>query len=175
MKATGIVRRIDDLGRIVIPKELRKNMRIKDGESLEIFLDNDTIVLKKYSPLESLNSFFKNFVNSINSAIVENVMIVDRDSIVAVAGDLKKKYLDQNISSELDELIQKREISSKIDKHNLCLVQGHIENCSYVISPIISNGDIVGAIIVLSLNRKLDDFDLKTAAIGAKFLGKYVE
>lgn len=175
MKATGVVRRIDDLGRIVIPKEIRKNMRIKDGESLEIFLDDDNIILKKYSPLENLNTFFKTYVNSIYSVIEENIMIADRDSIVALAGDLKKKYLDQNISLELDEIVHKREVFYKAEKSNLCLVNGYTENGSYVIAPIISSGDVIGAVIIISLNRKLDDFDVKTASIAAKFLGKYIE
>ena len=93
MKTTGVVRRIDDLGRIVIPKEIRKTLRIKDGESVEIFLDSDNIVLKKYSPLEGLPDFYKDYVDSIYSEIGGNVFIVDRDVILAVSGDLKKKYL----------------------------------------------------------------------------------
>ena len=90
LKSTGVVRRIDDLGRIVIPKEIRKNMKIKDGESVEIYLDSDNIILKKYSPLGNIMEFYKSYVNSIYEAILENIMIVDRDKVVAVAGDLKK-------------------------------------------------------------------------------------
>lgn len=110
MKSTGVVRRIDDLGRIVIPKEIRKNMKIKDGESVEIYLDSDNIILKKYSPLGNIMEFYKSYVNSIYEAILENIMIVDRDKVVAVAGDLKKKYLDKSISSKLDNIIEQREV-----------------------------------------------------------------
>ena len=108
MKNTGVVRRIDDLGRIVIPKEIRKTLRIKDGESLEIFLSSDNIVLKKYSPLEGLQNFYKTYTDSIYSEIGNNVIIVDRDKVVAVSGDLRKKYLDKGISSELDKLIESK-------------------------------------------------------------------
>ena len=86
MKTTGVVRRIDDLGRIVIPKEIRKSMRIKDGESLEIFLDSDNIILKKYSDLGDLVDFYKNYADSINLYVNENIIIVDRNNIVAIAG-----------------------------------------------------------------------------------------
>ena len=99
MKTTGVVRRIDDLGSIVIPKEIRKTLRIKDGESVEIFLNSDNIVLKKYSPLEGLPDFYKDYVDSIYSEIGNNIVIVDRDKIVAVSGELKKKYFNKSISS----------------------------------------------------------------------------
>ena len=99
MKTTGVIRRIDDLGRIVIPKEIRKTLRIKDGESLEIYLDSDNIVLKKFSRLEGLSNFYKNYVDSVQSSIGENIMITDNEKIVAVAGTLKKKYLDHDISN----------------------------------------------------------------------------
>src|SRR5574344_953646 len=130
MKTIGVVRRIDDLGRIVIPKEIRKSLRIKDGESLEIFLDSDNIVLKKYSPLGNLQDFYKSYVDSIYESIKENIMIVDRDSIVAVAGDLKRKYLDKNISSEIDEMIQKRSNVIEKDFKDISLITNINEKCS---------------------------------------------
>lgn len=175
MKTTGVVRRIDDLGRIVIPKEIRKSLRIKDGESLEIFLDSDNIVLKKYSPLENLDDFYKTYVDSIYSFIKENIFIIDRDTIVAVAGDLKRKYLDKSVSSNIDEIIQKRINVVEKEFKELSLIDGEVEKCSYIISPIIVNGDVVGAVIMLSLNKNLDNFDEKTISIAAKFLGKYIE
>lgn len=175
MKTIGVVRRIDDLGRIVIPKEIRKSLRIKDGESLEIFLDSDNIVLKKYSPLGNLQDFYKSYVDSIYESIKENIMIVDRDSIVAVAGDLKRKYLDKNISSEIDEMIQKRSNVIEKDFKEISLISNITEKCSYVISPIIVNGDAIGAVIMFSSDNKLDSFEQKTVIIAAKFLGKYIE
>lgn len=175
MKTTGVVRRIDDLGRIVIPKEIRKSLRIKDGESLEICLDSDNIVLKKYSELNNLGDFYKNYVDSINSYIKENIIIVDRNSIVAIAGDLKKKYIGKSITKDIDDIIQKRNMIIEKEFKEISLITNIFENASYIISPIIVNGDAIGAVIMLSTNRILDDFDVKTMAIASKFLGKYIE
>ena len=175
MKTTGVVRRIDDLGRIVIPKEIRKGLRIKNGESLEIFLDSENIVLKKYSPLVNLNDFYKKYVDSIYGSIKENIFIVSRDTIVAVAGDLKKKYQDKNISPEIDNIIQKRINIIEKEFNNLNLIESVNENCSYIVSPIIASGDAIGAVIMISLERALDDYDEKVISIAAKFLGKYIE
>lgn len=175
MKNTGVVRRIDDLGRIVIPKEIRKTLRIKDGESLEIFLSSDNIVLKKYSPLEGLQNFYKMYAESIFSEIGNNVIVVDRDKIVAVSGDFKKKYLDKPISSTIDLIIQNRVVVFSKEKVKFEIIAGDNIEVSYVIAPIITNGDAVGAVIIMSNSEKVDDFVIKTGTIAAKFLGKYIE
>ena len=175
MKNTGVVRRIDDLGRIVIPKEIRKNLRIKDGESLEIFLNSDNIVLKKYSPMDGLPIFYRDYVDSIYSEIGNNVIIVDRDRVVAASGELKKNYQDKIISSSLEEIIQNRVVVSCKDKELVSLVEGDEIEASYVIAPILSNADPIGAVIILSTDERIDDFIIKTGVIAARFLGKYVE
>lgn len=175
MKTTGVIRRIDDLGRIVIPKEIRKTMRIKDGESLEIFLDSDNIILKKYSLLDNLTDFYKKYVDSINDAIDKNVIIVDRDKIVASAGNNKKKYLDKNISSYVDEIIQKRFLVVKREFDNISIINDDFEKLSYVVAPIIINSDAIGAVIIFSDDSEIDEFEEKTAIIASKFLGKYIE
>lgn len=175
MKNTGVVRRIDDLGRIVIPKEIRKTLRIKDGESLEFFLNSDNIVLKKYSPLEGLQNFYKIYAESIYSEIGYNIMVVDRDRIVAVSGDFKKKYLDKTISSTIDLIIQNRIVVYSKDKVKISIVPGESFEASYVIAPIITNGDAVGAVIIMSSKEKVDDFVIKTGVIASKILGKYIE
>ena len=175
MKTTGVVRRIDDLGRIVIPKEIRKTLRIKDGESVEIFLNSDNIVLKKYSPLEGLPDFYKDYVDSVYSEIGNNIIIVDRDKIVAASGELKKNYYNKSISSELDEVIQNRTTVYSKDITRFYIISDEYQNASYVIAPIISNGDAVGAVIIFSTTEKIDDFIIKTGVIAAKFLGKYIE
>lgn len=175
MKNTGVVRRIDDLGRIVIPKEIRKTLRIKDGESLEIFLNNDNIVLKKYSPLEGLQNFYKTYAESIYSELGNNVLIVDRDKIVAVSGDFKKKYLDKLISSTIDLIIQNRVVVSSKTTSKIDIISDYYVEASYVVAPIITNGDAVGAVIIMSSSDEIDDFVVKTGIIAAKFLGKYIE
>ena len=175
MKATGVVRRIDDLGRIVIPKEIRKNLRIKDGESVEIFLDSDNIVLKKYSPLVGLPNFYNDYVESIYSEIGGNIIIVDRDKIVAAGGELRKKFLDMSISNKLDDIIQNRIVVSSKEVEKIEIIPDSEEEGTYVIAPIISNGDAIGAVIILFVEDVIDDFIIKTGTIAAKFLGKYVE
>ena len=175
MKATGVVRRIDDLGRIVIPKEIRKTLRIKDGEYLQFFLESENIVLQKYSPMVGLRDFYKDYVNSIYSEIGGNVLITDREKIVAISGSLKKNYQDKRISSYLDNIIQNRIISYSLEKTNIDLINETLNNVSYVIAPIISDGDAIGAVIILSIEEEINDFIVKTGSIAAKFLGKYIE
>ena len=174
MKNTGVVRRIDDLGRIVIPKEIRKTLRIKDGESLEIFLNSDNIVLKKYSPLEGIQNFYKTYADSISSELGTNVLIVDRDKIVAASGDFKRKYLNKNISTTIDLMIQNRVVASYKSKVKIDIISEYFVDASYVVAPIITNGDAVGAVIIMSSDN-IDDFIIKTGVIAAKFLGKYIE
>lgn len=175
MKTTGVVRRIDDLGRIVIPKEIRKTMRIKDGESLEIFLDSDNIILKKYSFFEDLEDFYKKYADSIHDGIGKNVLIVDRDKIVSAAGVDKKEYIGKTISSNVDNIIQKRILVTDKDLKSNSIVSGKVERMAYVIAPIIVNADAVGAVIIFSNRDQIDGFEEKTAFIAAKFLGKYIE
>ena len=175
MKVTGIVRRIDDLGRIVIPKEIRKTLRVKDGESLEIYLDDDSIVLKKYFPLEKTSDFYKNYVTSIHEIIGENIVIVDRDTVLAFAGELKKKYLNKRISKLIDDSIENRVNVYEKEPKELNLSGEEIEKVSYILAPIITDGDAIGAVIIFSLSKELDEFYEKIVVIAAKFLGKYIE
>lgn len=175
MKTTGVIRRIDDLGRIVIPKEIRKSLRIKDGESLEIYLDSDNIVLKKFSRLEGLSDFYKNYVDSVQSSIGENIMITDNEKIVAVAGILRKNYLDRDISDYVENIIYNRLDVVEKDIVFAEIVKGVNEECTFAISPIIANGDAIGAVIILSKENKLDGFCEKAVKIAAKFLGKCIE
>ncbi|HBM75956.1 MAG TPA: stage V sporulation protein T, partial [Clostridiaceae bacterium] len=99
MKATGIVRRIDDLGRVVIPKEIRRTLRIREGDPLEIFTDREGgVILKKYSPIGELSDFAKEYTESLQQSIGNIVCISDKDSIIAVSGAPKKEYMDKRIS-----------------------------------------------------------------------------
>ena len=109
MKATGVVRRIDDLGRIVVPKEVRRTMRIKEGESLEIFVDGtDKIVLKKYSPVQNVNDFVSEFVDSIYASNKKDIVITDNEKVIAVAGTYRKDIIGRRITLRLEDRIQKR-------------------------------------------------------------------
>ena len=110
MKVTGIVRRIDELGRIVIPKEIRKNLRIQDGESMEIVIvDDGNILLKRYMVMNKLEGLSQNFTDAIYGLVKKNVLITDIDKVIACSGKFKKEYLDKKISDELIEKIKRRE------------------------------------------------------------------
>ena len=109
MKATGIVRRMDDLGRVVVPKELRRTMKISEGTPLEIFIDKDgSIIFRKYSPVGELNESAKNMAECISAASGIGTAVCDRDRIIATAGIPKKDLLDKPVSKQLDELMRRK-------------------------------------------------------------------
>ena len=176
MKATGVVRRIDELGRIVIPKEIRKTLRIKEGENLEIFIDEkENIVLKKYSTMNKIEDLAQNFVDAIYAYSKHNIIITDNDSVIAVAGKYKKKYLDKQISSFLENiLLERKQIIEKYNKKIKVIEDDELEG-TYIINPIISNGDILGLVIFFDDDALMDDVDEQICQITANFLGKHLE
>jgi AbrB family transcriptional regulator (stage V sporulation protein T) len=182
MKATGIVRRIDDLGRVVIPKEIRRTMRIREGDPLEIFTDREGgVILKKYSPINELNEFAAEFIESAHSVLGDAVIVTDTDQIVAVSGGSKKDYLEKRISSEIEGIIHGKSSIMANDEgavHPITNEEG--ENRDYksqIIVPIISQGDPIGSVIFFTRedDRQLGEIELKTAEIGAHFLAKQME
>lgn len=176
MKATGVVRRIDELGRIVIPKEIRKNLRIREGENIEIYIDDkESIVLKKYSSMKKLGDFSQSFTDSIYSFIKHTVFIADKDCIVAVSSDLKKELLNVYISDELLDIMNRRELVVEKNMRSLNFGNDKNLNCTYVGSPIICHGDTVGMIVILSQNEILTEIDEKIVQIAGQFLSKYLE
>lgn len=176
MKATGVVRRIDDLGRIVIPKEIRKSLRIREGENLEIFVDhNENVILKKYSLMNKINDIASDFTDSIHTFTNNNVIITDLDSIIAVSGPLKKNYLDKPISTNLLTSINRRENIVEHHKKTIELIDGDELEATYVISTIVANGDAAGLVIILSTEEDISETDDKIANITAKFLARHLE
>lgn len=175
MKSTGVVRRVDDLGRIVIPKEIRRTLRIRDGEELEIFVDNDFIVLKKFSKVADLDVVSKKMVDVVSSLVGKTVLVTDRDTFITGSGELKKKYLNKEISSYLENIISNRNVVVQKDISNIQLADISDEIYSFIINPIISFGDVIGAVIVISTNSDISEFDVTIAGMIAQFLGKYVE
>lgn len=176
MKATGVVRRIDELGRIVIPKEIRKTLRIREGENLEIFIDDkENIVLKKYSPMDKMEDFAQNFTDTINALLKHNIIITDNDSIIAVSGKLKKKYINKSISSNLQTVLSKRD--KKLENHNsrIKIIEEEELEGTYAISPIISNGDILGLVIIFDDEALIGEADFQVCQIVSNFLGKHLE
>lgn len=182
MKATGIVRRIDDLGRVVIPKEIRRTLRIKEGDPLEIFTDRDgEVILKKYSPISELGEFATEYAESLQESVGFSCVICDRDSLIAVAGGSKKDYLDKRISQELEKVIETKEIYSTSEGNSPVRVSNEdLEPQSYtaqVIVPIISHGDPIGAVILLSKedDEQIGEVEIKVAQTASLFLAKQME
>ena len=110
MKATGVVRRIDDLGRVVIPKEIRKTLRIKEGDPLEIFTDKEgEVILKKYSPIGELSEFAAGYAETLAKTTGHIACITDKDTVIAVSGTSKKEFYEQGISEELEKIMDEKE------------------------------------------------------------------
>lgn len=179
MKATGIVRRIDDLGRVVIPKEIRRTLRIREGDPLEIFVDRDgEVILKKYSPIGELSDFAKEYADSLFESTNHLVLISDRDTIVAVSGGSKKDYQDKPIGSLVEGCMESRHtaVESEPGSHEVMKDQKEAFS-SCVVAPIISSGDPIGAVIMLSKdeNVKMGQMEQKMSEVAAAFLGKQME
>ena len=176
MKATGVVRRIDELGRIVIPKEIRKTLRIHEGENVEIYIDDkENIVLRKYSVMKKLGDFAQSFTDSIYSFLKHNIIITDTDHVIAVSGDLKKEYLNSSISDALLNSIRRRENILEKHEKDLKIKSDEELECTYVLNSILCHGDAVGLVIILSKIDKITEIEEKIAQIAAQFLSKYLE
>lgn len=178
MKATGIVRRIDDLGRVVIPKEIRRTMRIREGDPLEIYTDTDgEVIFKKYSPIGELSSITAQYADVLSRGTGLAVIITDRDSVIACAGISKKEVLDRRISQSLESIMEKREnYVCCVDSERLRPIEG-VDKEAAVVCPIIGGGDISGALVML-LNDNGScptQTETKLAQIAASFLGKQME
>ena len=175
MKATGVVRRIDDLGRIVLPKELRRTMRIKEGDSLEIYIDGmDQIMLKKYSPVQSMNEFVKEFADSVYTSNKLDIIITDNERVIACAGNFKYNLVGKKISMKLEEKLNKRQtqIIDETEKFEIC---ENIEMYrTMIIRPINVFGDIMGCVIVFG-NKGITPLEKSIAEFSGTFMSRYLE
>lgn len=180
MKATGIVRRIDDLGRVVIPKEIRRTLRINVGAPLEIFTDREgEIVLKKYSPIGEMTDIAKQYVDSLSRVLTHTVLIADRDQVVAASG-AGKSMQGKNVSHSLENLVEEREtiVASRKDRKFVKITDDMTEDYEMqVIVPIVCEGDVIGSVAILSKdeNKVLGETELKLAQTAAGFLGRQME
>ena len=178
MKATGIVRRIDDLGRVVIPKEIRRTMRIREGDPLEIYTDNDgEVIFKKYSPIGELSPWSAQYAEVLCKNVGFPALICDRDHVVAASGVSRKEYLDRRVSPGLEELMEaRRPYVIKGDTDRLYPVEG-IDRAAVVMFPIIASGDINGAVVLLDNDSGSAprDIEIKLAEVAAGFIGKQME
>ncbi len=185
MKATGIVRRIDDLGRVVIPKEIRRNLHIREGDPLEIFVDKDgEVILKKYSPIGELSNFAREYADAINEATGQSVLICDRDNIIAVAGASKKDFLGKTIGRLVEQSMTERRPLMNNYQGKKAGLDGNIiaddnGEDSYrfsgeVIMPIVAQGDPIGAVIICG-QHDLGDSERIVAQTAAGVLAKQME
>lgn len=178
MKKTGIMRRIDSLGRIVIPKEIRSSLHIKESDKLEIYLDeNENIMLKKDSTLKNKQNFLYDFLYSIYNINKKNVLITDKDKIIVYLGKNKDEYLNKRISQMLDSCLVRRVSIMENYKKEITIVDDNSVLCTYIIKSIISNGDVIGLFIMFSTseNEMINKTDDKIADIATNFLSKYLE
>ena len=181
MKATGIVRRIDDLGRVVIPKEIRRTLRIREGTRLEIFTDREgEIILKKYSPIGELGAFAGQYAESLAQTTGLTVCVCDRDQVIAVSGGSRKELLGKNISRQLETVIEDREnilVDNKEYKYIQITDNDREDFTGEAVSPILCEGDAIGAVVILSREPKqlLGETEQKLAISAAGFLGKQME
>jgi AbrB family transcriptional regulator (stage V sporulation protein T) len=180
MKATGIVRRIDDLGRIVIPKEIRRTLRIREADPLEIYTDREgEIILKKYSPIGEMGTFAKQYAESMAQVSGHIAMISDRDQFIAVSGGMKN-ILGKSISKDLEEKINNREsvLAAKGDRNFIPVCRETEDEYQHeAISPIICEGDVIGSVILLETDHKskMGEVEQKLIQSAAGFLGRQME
>ena len=179
MKATGIVRRVDDLGRIVIPKEIRRTLKIREGDPLEIYTEKDGgVIFRKYSPMNDLQDFAAQICDSIGSATGRIAAVADRDSIIALSGAPKRELMDKPNSPELDRLMEER--THYMCKPGEALVRPTDSTEKYhlgVASPILSQGDLMGCVMLLlgDDSAPVTEADRNLTKTIAGFLGKQME
>lgn len=183
MKATGIVRRIDELGRVVIPKEIRRTLRIREGDPLEIFTENDGgIILKKYSPIGELSSYANEFVSVLHTLFGLNAAICDKDHIIACAGSKRREHADKRISEELEQAISQRRslMQTQVQGHVMRLTNDQEEKSAWyavLVVPILALGDAIGAVVLYAKDDTtlIGTAEVKAAETVAAFLGKQME
>ena len=181
MKATGIVRRIDDLGRVVIPKEIRRTLRLREGTPLELFTDREgEIIVKKYSPMAELGTFAAQYADALAAGSGHMVCITDRDQVLAVSGGMKKEVRQKGISEDLSRLLSRRETltASRGDARFIpILAEENPEYLSETIVPILCEGDVIGSVILAGREEKsrMGETEKKLAATASGFLGKQME
>lgn len=181
MKATGIVRRIDDLGRVVVPKEIRRTLRIRESDPLEIFTDREgEIILKKYSPIGELSTFAGQYAESLSQTVGCLACVCDMDQIIAAAGSGKKDFQEQHISAQTQKILEGRSMmtANNGDRNFIPIINGQSqEYCGEIVAPIVCEGDVVGGVILLArdVKKKFTEAEQKISACAAAFLGKQME
>ena len=151
LKSTGVIRKIDDLGRIVIPKEIRKVLKIESGDDLEIYVDNNSIILKKYSFMLNNKTISDKLVSSVDNLTDANIFITDKEKIITT-GDLENKNLNQKLKNLITE--RQSYISNKIETITF---SNNSQTGFFIIKPIIQNSDANGLIIIVKKEKPLKE------------------
>ncbi len=174
MKSTGVVRRIDDLGRIVIPKEIRRNLRIREGDSLEIYSQgSEGITLKKYSQVENIEGFINQYVDAVFSTNKLEIIVTDTEKVIAAAGSFRKDIIGKRIDIRLDERMH-RLTTQIFDKDNhLEITDNLIVKTNAILRPIAIYGDVVGSVIIV--NDRITEIEKSLVETSASFISKYLE
>jgi len=180
MKSTGVVRRIDDLGRIVLPKEIRKTLRIREGESLEIYTNGEEIVLKKFTSSSDLKEISQNLIDTITNTIKNSILVADRDNIIAGSGPLKKEFISKHISSKLENILLNNEKTSKYSVEYKEIIESDNKSnkiFDYLVNPILSEGEVIGLILIIDVHtgKMFSEEQEHMAQIISQFLEKYLE
>lgn len=180
MKATGIVRRIDDLGRVVIPKEIRRVLRFKEGEPLEIFTDeNGEVIFKKFSMISEMSEFSESFAECITKVLSIQSAVIDTDKIVAATGNGKKEVTGKRINHELSSILEQRNtvVADPANNSRYWLTDdGYAFNCIAAV-PVLSNGDYMGAVALISADqdKKAGSAEIKVLEFAGEFYGRLLE
>ena len=178
MKATGIVRRIDDLGRVVIPKEIRRVLRLREGDPLEIFTEKDgEVIFKKYSPMGELAEFAAQICESLHRTAGAPAVICDRDTVIAASGGNRRELLERHISAALEQVMENRRFYRAEAKAALPITESAETPCISVAAPIVSAGDVLGCVIFAAERGEAPhgETEQKLVQTVAGFLGKQLE
>lgn len=181
MKATGIVRKIDELGRVVVPKEIRRTLRIREGDPLEIFTGREgEIILKKYSPIGELSEFATRFAEALYQTVGHSVYITDLDQVTAASGMGKKEVLNRSLTIPFEKIMKSRsQILIKQEEKHFSDICENIKNeaKAMIVTPIISDSDMIGSIVILQNSGKtmVGELEMKLSCVGAIYLGSQME
>ena len=173
MKSTGITRRIDDLGRIVIPKEIRKNLKIKENEVLEIFINNDEIILKKFSPFNDSEKVLSDYIKVINDMTGNDVIITDRDKVILSSKKLEERLINKKLSEYVNDLMENRSTFLSNDMKGIEVIDNEKIKQNYYFIPFIIDSDVVGSIIMFS-SKEINENSKSLLLIASKLLVNYI-
>ena len=174
MKSTGVVRRIDDLGRIVIPKEIRRSFRIREGDSLEIYSEgSEGITLKKYSQVENIEGFINQYVDAIYSTSKKEIIVTDKEKIIAAAGSFRRDIIGKRLDIRLDEKMHRLTTQVFTKDSHLEITDTLIVKSNAILRPIAIYGDVVGSVIIISDN--ISEIEKMLVETSASFISKYLE